>query len=185
MTSQDPPTTPEADNKRDLSTYLPVAVGLVIVALLGYGLLSSHTPDRPQRGETAPDFALTLLDGTQITLSELRGQVVVLNFWASWCSPCRREAPALQSVWESYQDQGVAFVGVTYRDAKDASLAFIDEYGLTYPNGLDEMGRISGDYGVTAVPETYVIDRAGQVSWFRIGEVQADELAHQVELAGQ
>ena len=118
-----------------------------------------------------------------MSLADLRGQVVVLNFWASWCAPCRREAPALQSVWETYKDQGVAFVGVTYHDAEGASLAFIEEYGITYPNGVDEMERISRDYGVTAVPETYVIDRAGRLVWSQIGEVQAQVLIRQIELA--
>jgi cytochrome c biogenesis protein CcmG/thiol:disulfide interchange protein DsbE len=185
MTGQELPDPTEVSPKRDLSARLLIAVGLVILALLAYGLFSSRPAGRPQRGENAPDFTLALLDGSDVTLSDLRGQVVVLNFWASWCSPCRREAPALQRVWETYQDRDVAFVGVTYRDAKDASLAFIQEYGLTYPNGLDEQGQISDDYGVTAVPETYVIDREGRVAWFQIGEVQAETLARQVEQAGE
>jgi cytochrome c biogenesis protein CcmG/thiol:disulfide interchange protein DsbE len=185
MTDQELSEAPETGRKRNLSTALPIAVGLVIVALLAYGFLTSRESGRPQRGELAPDFTLALLDGSQVTLSDLRGQVVVLNFWASWCSPCRREAPALQSVWETYHNQGVAFVGVTYRDAKEASRAFVEEYGLTYPNGLDEMGRVSSVYGVTAVPETYVIDRTGRIAWFQIGEVQAAELARQVEQAGE
>jgi cytochrome c biogenesis protein CcmG/thiol:disulfide interchange protein DsbE len=91
----------------------------------------------------------------------------------------------LQSVWEAYQDQGVAFVGVTYHDAQDASLAFIKEYGITYPNGVDEMGRISDAFGVTAVPETYVIDRNGRLAWSQIGEVRAEELARQLDLVAE
>ncbi len=153
-----------------------MAVGLVLLALLTYGLLSSRDGGRPKRGELAPGFTLGLLDGSELTLADLRGQIVVLNFWASWCSPCRREAPALQNVWETYKDQGVVFVGVTYQDAKDASLAFISEYGITYPNGVDEKGRISRDYGVVAVPETYIIDREGRLTWFQIGEVREEAL---------
>ena len=161
----------------------------MLLALLTYGFLSSREGGRPQRGEFAPDFSLTLLDGadqgrpSEISLADLRGQVVVLNFWASWCSPCRREAPALQRVWEAYQDRGVVFVGLTYHDVEGASLAFIKEYGITYANGVDEMGRISRDYGVTAVPETFIIDREGRVAWFQIGEVQAETLTRQLELA--
>jgi DsbE subfamily thiol:disulfide oxidoreductase len=128
----------------------------------------------------APDFALTLLDGSEISLVGLRGQIVVLNFWASWCSPCRREAPALQRVWEAYRDQGVVFVGVTYQDAEAASLAFIEEFGITYANGVDAMGRISSEYGVTAVPETYVIDRDGRLVWSQIGEVWEETLVEQL-----
>jgi cytochrome c biogenesis protein CcmG/thiol:disulfide interchange protein DsbE len=183
MTDQDLAEAPETRPKRNLSTQLAIAIGLVLLALLIYGFVSSRESGRPQRGELVPDFTLTLLDGSELTLAELRGQVVVLNFWASWCAPCRREASDLQNVWEAYKDAGVVFVGVTYRDAPDASSAFIDEHGLTYPNGTDEMGRISHDYGVTAVPETYVIDREGRLAWSQIGEVQAEELTHQIELA--
>jgi len=185
MTDRDPSDALEPSSKRNLSTHLFVAIGLVLLVLLTYGFVSSRDGGRPQPGELAPGFSLTLMDGSELALSDLRGQVVVLNFWASWCSPCRREAPAFQSVWEATKDRGVAFVGVTYRDAQDASLAFIEEYGLTYPNGVDEMGRISDDYGVTAVPETFVIDREGRVAWLQIGEVQADLLARQIELAAE
>ena len=187
MTDRESLETSEARKKGNLSTSVSLAVALVLLALLTYGFLSSRRGGRPQRGELVPGFSLALLDGSELTLADLRGQIVVLNFWASWCSPCRREAPALQRVWETYKDQGVVFVGVTYRDAKGASLAFIKEYGITYPNGVDERGRISGDYGVTAVPETYVIDREGRLAWFQIGEAQAealaDVLARQLELA--
>jgi cytochrome c biogenesis protein CcmG/thiol:disulfide interchange protein DsbE len=176
---------PETGSKRDLSTHLFVAIGFVILALLIYGFLSSREGGRLQRGEPVPDFALTLLDGSELALADLQGQVVVLNFWASWCAPCRREASALQRVWEAFQDQGVVFVGVTYQDATDASLAFMDEYGITYANGEDEMGRISSAYGVTAVPETYVIDREGRLAWSQIGEVRAEVLTRQLELVAE
>jgi cytochrome c biogenesis protein CcmG/thiol:disulfide interchange protein DsbE len=169
-------------SKRNLSTPLFVAIGLVILALMAYGFLSSRGGGgRPQRGEPVADFDLELLDGSSLSLSDLQGQVVVLNFWASWCAPCRREASDLQAVWETYHDQGVTFVGITYRDAQDASLSFIDEHGITYPNGVDEMGRISDTYGVTAVPETYVIDGQGRLAWSQIGEIQAEALARQLE----
>jgi DsbE subfamily thiol:disulfide oxidoreductase len=183
MIDQEPASTPEVSSKRNLSTSLSVAVAVVLLALLTYGFLSSRSGGRLQRGELVPDFTLALLDGSEVTLAELRGQVVVLNFWASWCAPCRLEASALQSVWEAYRDQGVVFVGVTYHDAQGASLAFINEYGITYPNGVDKRGQISRDYGVTGVPETYVIDREGRLTWFQIGEVDAEELSQQVALA--
>ena len=181
MTDQESLETPEIRPKGNWATRLPVVVGLVLLALLAYGFLSSREDRRPQRGELAPDFSLTLLDGSEVTLAGLRGQIVVLNFWASWCSPCRREAPVLQRVWETYKDQGVVFVGLTYHDAEGASLAFIQEYGITYANGVDEMGRISRDYGVTAVPETFIIDREGKIAWFQIGEVREETLVQQLE----
>jgi cytochrome c biogenesis protein CcmG/thiol:disulfide interchange protein DsbE len=185
MTDQEVAGIPEVNPKSSLSTRLSVVVGLVLLGLLTYGFLSSRGGGRLQRGELAPDFALVLFDGSEVSLADLRGQVVVLNFWASWCSPCRREAPALQETWAMYEDQGVAFVGVTYQDTKGASERFIQEFGITYPNGKDEKGQISRAYGVTGVPETFVIDRNGQVTWFQIGEVRAEELARQVELAAE
>jgi len=180
MTDQELSSAQETGPKRNLSTPLFVAIGLVLLALVAYGFLSSRGGGRPQRGEPVPDFSLELLDGSSLSLSDLQGQVVVLNFWASWCAPCRREAADLQAVWETYQNQGVTLVGITYRDAQDASLSFIDEHGITYPNGVDEMGRISDAYGVTAVPETYVIDREGRLAWSQIGEIQAEMLARQL-----
>ena len=173
MTDQESIESPETESRRNLFTPLFVAIALVLLTLVGYGLLSSGGSGRPKRGEPVPDFALTLLDGSELTLDDLRGKVVVLNFWASWCAPCRREASALQRVWEATQDQGVVFVGVAYRDARAASIAFLEEYGITYPNGVDLGGRISDAYGVTAVPETYLIDREGRLAWSQIGEVQA------------
>jgi cytochrome c biogenesis protein CcmG/thiol:disulfide interchange protein DsbE len=181
MTDREPSEIPKARKNGNLSASVSMAVGLALLALLAYGFLSSRGGGRPQRGELAPGFTLALFDGSEVTLADLRGKTVVLNFWASWCSPCRREAPALQRVWETYKDQGVVFVGLTYHDARGASLAFIKEYGITYPNGVDEKGQISHEYGVTAVPETYVIDREGRLAWFQIGEVQEETLVRELE----
>ena len=169
-----------AEGNCSLSLVLWVAVPLAIVGLLAFGFFSSGR-SRPQPGEPAPAFALALLDGSQLALHDLRGQVVVLHFWASWCDPCRREAPDLQQVWEQYQDRGVAFLGVTFQDARGASEAFIERFGLTYPNGVDERGRISQAYGVVAVPETFIIDREGQIAVVHVGPVRAERLAQDLE----
>jgi len=131
-------------------------------------------------GDPAPGFSLTSFDGTEFTSDALRGQVVVLNFWASWCSPCREEAPALQAVWQEVQDEGVVFLGATYRDAKSASQEFIDTFGITYQNGIDTQGQISRAYGVTAVPETYIIDRDGNIAWIHIGALDAETLSQEI-----
>lgn len=180
MVDQGVPRAPEVQNKSNLCTIISAAVGLGLLTLLTIAFLSADN-GHPRQGDPAPDFSLTLLDGSEVSLSDLRGHVVVLNFWASWCSPCRTEAPVLQRAWETYKDRGVLFLGTSYHDAGGASQAFIEEFGITYPNGVDLRGRISRAYAVTGVPETFIIDRDGRVAWFLIGEVQADALARQLE----
>ncbi|MBN8593211.1 MAG: TlpA family protein disulfide reductase [Anaerolineae bacterium] len=160
-------------------------VGVVAVAAV-FGLaLIDRNAGQPTSGP-APDFTLTTLDGQDVRLSDLRGQVVVINFWASWCVPCRDEAPALQAVWERYRDRGVVLLGVAWTDTERNARAFIDEFSQNYPNGLDLGTRIGELYGITGVPETFVIDQQGQVVGFYPIALQQDQLAAVIEsvLAG-
>lgn len=115
----------------------------------------------------APDFELPLLeDGAgSLRLSSLRQQVVVLNFWASWCAPCRLEAPDLQSTWEDYRDRGVRFVGVDELDDRFAAQGFIREFAITYPSVFDPSGSLADDYAFIGLPATYVIDRDGMIRY--------------------
>lgn len=172
----------EDQGKRNMSPIILTVVGLGFLGLLVFGFLSPRE-GRPKVGDPAPGFSLTYFDGTELVLGELGGQVVVLNFWASWCSPCREEAPALQAVWQQVQHEGVVFVGVTYHDVESASQEFIDTFGITYQNGVDAQGQISRAYGVTAVPETYIIDREGNVAWVHIGALDAETLSQQIRRA--
>ena len=114
-------------------------------------------------GSLAPDFEIGLLDGGTLRLSELLGKVVVLNFWASWCPPCRAEMPAFQSISQEYADQGVVFVGVAVSDTEDDAGGFMAQAGVTYPLGLDTTGDISKEYMVVVMPTTYFINREGEV----------------------
>lgn len=136
-------------------------VTLIVLALLAWAVRTKSAP--PLESGVAPDFALTTFDGQQITLSELRGKPVVINFWASWCIPCRTEAPLLERVWQEYRDRGVIVLGIDYVDTEDAAKKFIQEYGMTYPNGPDLGTRISQTYRITGVPETYFITREGKM----------------------
>lgn len=111
----------------------------------------------------APDFTLDLFLGEQLRLADLRGKPVLINFWASWCPPCREEAPLLERTWREYRDKGVVFVGVDIWDSEEDARKFLKEFDITYPNGPDPRGEISIDYGLTGIPETYFIDREGQV----------------------
>ncbi|MFQ5595680.1 MAG: TlpA family protein disulfide reductase [Anaerolineae bacterium] len=138
---------------------------VVIVALLGLltmGLRSAGSS--PEIGEPAPDFSLSLYDGGDLTLSDLRGQVVVINFWASWCDPCRDEAPALERVWRDYKDRGVVFIGVDYVDVESSAREYMAEFDVTYPNGLDKGQRISRAYRIRGVPETFFVDKSGNIA---------------------
>ena len=112
----------------------------------------------------APDFELPLLaGGGQLRLSSLRDHVVVLNFWASWCSPCRLEAPDLQSAWKDYRSRGVRFVGVDELDDRFAAQGFIREFAITYPSVFDPSGSLADDYAFIGLPATYVIDQEGTI----------------------
>ncbi len=125
------------------------------------------TPDRQVRkidlgsGKEAPDFEIELIDGETVTLSGYRGEVVLLNFWGTWCPPCRAEMPSLQRSWEEYKDQGVTFLGVAIYDEKADVEKFAEAYGITYPLGVDILGDLTVDYKVTSFPTTFLIDREG------------------------
>jgi cytochrome c biogenesis protein CcmG/thiol:disulfide interchange protein DsbE len=139
------------------------AIGLVLL-VMGIGLVRSFVA-QPDTG-AAPDFTITTFDGDSITLSAQRGKVVVINFWASWCVPCEQEAPDLEKTWEKYRDQGVLFIGVDYVDSEEKARAFIARYGITYPNGPDLRTEISDLYHIRGVPETFIVDRDGQIVFF-------------------
>ncbi len=143
---------------------------LAILGLLAYGFTTEpkYIPT-PLLAKPAPLFTLTLFDGGALRLEDLRGKVVFLNFWASWCPPCRAEARTLEAAWQKYKDQGMVFVGVNIQDQEENARAFIDEFGITYPNGIDRGSRIAIDYGVWGLPETFFIDRVGRITYKHIG----------------
>ena len=125
----------------------------------------------------APDFELPSLDdGTPIALSSFRGQVVVLNFWASWCAPCRLEAPGLRRVSERYRDRGVRFLGVDYRDDDAAGRAFVGEFRLRYPSVTDPSGSLAYDYELIGFPTTFIIDPAGTIRYRFVGYLDEEVL---------
>ena len=126
--------------------------------------------------ETPSDFTLLQFDGTTATLSEFLGRPIMVDFWGSWCVPCRREAATLEKVWREYADRGVVFIGVDVFDTDSRARSFIREFDITYPVGPDPKGRIAVEYGLTGVPEKYFIDRQGRIVRKLVGPLSEDRL---------
>ncbi len=147
------------------------------VALLAYGFTKDpRAIPTPLTGRPAPDFSLSLFDGRVVRLSDFRGKVVFLNFWASWCPPCRDEAPLLEQAWRGYKGQNILFLGVDIQDSEEAARTFLREFGISYMNGRDPTGRIAIDYGVYGIPETFFIDREGRITYKHIGALDGQTL---------
>jgi cytochrome c biogenesis protein CcmG/thiol:disulfide interchange protein DsbE len=148
-----------------------VAIGLValLFILLAWSLLNdeggtlaaqANRGDRP----AAPEFTLERLDADgELELAALKGKAVVVNFWASWCSPCKDEAPFLEQVWREHRDRGLVVVGLDAKDFRADARRFAERYGLTFPLVYDGPGDLTSSYGVTGFPETFVVDRKGKV----------------------
>lgn len=130
---------------------------------------------------SAAEFTLTLYDGRVVTLPALRGRVVMVDFWASWCAPCRQEAPILAEVYLEYADQPVEFVGVNIWDRSEDAVNFLEAFEVSYPNGEDEMGTITIDYGVRGIPEKFFIDRDGVLRQKFIGPMHAEALRDAID----
>ncbi|MFM8322183.1 MAG: TlpA family protein disulfide reductase [Chloroflexota bacterium] len=152
---------------------------LALLVLVFFGLRRAQAGSF-EVGQQAPDFTLTTFDGQTYKLSELRGKVVVLNFWASWCKPCEQEAADLEAAWKLYEGRGdVLFLGVAWTDTDAQSMVYLNKFGITYPNGPDMRTKMSQAYRITGVPETFVIDRNGVLAavkfspFLSVSEIQA------------
>src|SRR3990172_7651973 len=139
-----------------------------VQSAVGAPLSSSPSP---REGFLAPDFTLDTLDGKKVTLSELRGKIVLINLWATWCPPCRAEMPALENAYEQYKDSGVVILGlnVTNQDSEKDIPLFIDEFGLTFPILLDRDGSVSALYQLRGLPTTYFVNREGIIRTVVVG----------------
>ncbi|PJB65233.1 MAG: hypothetical protein CO094_10495 [Anaerolineae bacterium CG_4_9_14_3_um_filter_57_17] len=160
-----------------------LAVLMVIVAL---GLKRSQQ-GTVAPGDKIPDFTLTFFDGytyqnqPQVNLSDLRGKVVILNFWASWCKPCEEEAALLEAAWKSYEADGkVIFIGADYVDTEPEARGYLAKFGITYPNGPDLGTKISQFFRIKGVPETYFIDANGVLQYVQIGPFSSEAQIRQI-----
>ena len=159
-----------------------VAVVAGLLAVLGWRLATQDTS--PLRG-TAPDFTLPRLDTAgDLHLVSLRGKAVVMNFWASWCIPCKQEAPVLQAAWKRWSAQGLVVLGVDAEDFSGDARSFMRRYGVSYPVVRDGPGKVKGTYRVDGFPETYFVDRKGTIVGDHVkGPVTSEVLERNVRLA--
>jgi cytochrome c biogenesis protein CcmG/thiol:disulfide interchange protein DsbE len=156
---------------------------LPVLALLAYGFrVDPRAVPSPLVGRPAANFALASLEGGTVSLTAERGKVVVVNFWASWCYPaCYEEAPVLERGWRTYRDRGVLVVGIDIQDTLEAARKFVGDFRLTFPIVQDTTGKVSVDYGVYGVPETFFIDRRGQIRAKHVGAVTDEVFRTHVE----
>lgn len=173
------PGAPRVASRPKVGIILIFAVILAFLGLLAWGLNQAQAGPRDKG--VAPDFTITSFDGRQATLSDPRGRVVIINFWASWCLPCREEAAYLEQTWRKYKDKGVVFIGVDYVDTEKEALAYIKEFDITYINGPDLGTRISQAYNIKGVPETYYVAKNGELRGVHIGPLKTPELDQKID----
>ncbi|MFO3796845.1 MAG: TlpA family protein disulfide reductase [Anaerolineales bacterium] len=160
-----------------------VWIGLLgLLLLLGIGLIRAQQGTIQRGDRVPPNLTLTLYQGyeyngqSQVSFQELRGKVVLINFWASWCKPCEQEAAELQQAWEYYQPSGeVVFLGANYVDTEPDARIYLKKFKVTYPNGPDLGTRLAQRFRIKGVPETFILDREGVVQYAKIGPFRSIE----------
>ena len=163
-----------------ITTIFPVIAFIAILTWASLGRDSGPTGIGVNTGSgkidieptLAPEFNISLSNGKKLSLSDLRGKVVLIDFWASWCAPCRHEADILAQTYLEYTDQPIEFVGINIWDNPEAASLHLKEFKPLYPNGIDIDGKIGIDYGVSGIPEKYFVDTKGQLSRKYIGPIQ-------------
>ncbi|MDI9549065.1 MAG: TlpA disulfide reductase family protein [Chloroflexota bacterium] len=174
--TQDAPNTPDAQAPAPapgmVVVWRAIFVGILLlfVVLLAWRLWDTNRSEHRASG-MAPPFTFTTFEGETISLDDLQGQGVVVNFWASWCDPCRDEAALLEQAWRREKDNGIVFIGLDYLDQEPAAKAYLAEFGITYPNGPDLRSEAARRYGIKGVPETFFINSAGEIAQTVIGPI--------------
>lgn len=156
-------------------TPIRVAILVVLLAALIFAVYSSFKKDSSTIavGETAPNFSLQQLDGKEVKLADLRGKGVVLNFWGSWCVPCKTEMPELEKQSQAFTSKGVVFTGVNIGESPITVKQFVDQVGVTFPIWLDQQREITRLYNIGPIPTTFFIDKDGVVKDVVIGQMNA------------
>lgn len=166
--------------------FVRIAVTVAIVGLVVVLLLAFRRDPQDLRtgtiGKPAAAFDLERLDGnSRIRLADYAGKVVIVNFWASWCVPCKQENPALVAVWERYRTSDVMLIGILYQDSLDSARDYTRRMGNTWPTGIDDDGRVAFAYGVFGIPETFFIGPDGVIAGRHIGAIDEATLVRGIE----
>lgn len=153
----------------------------VLVAGLGW-YLSNRSPESPVRGverrdDPLPELSGPALDGSALSTADFRGQILVVNVWATWCGPCRREQPALQRLFEEYADRGVRFLGINFQDDEAKARRWVERFDVGYPSLQDPSGGFADDLGFFGLPDTYIVDAGGTIRFAIFGETSRSEVS--------
>ena len=168
--------------ERNQSYFRRVSLGLLAVVLVGILVVQGCTPSSQSitsdgqeatavvnAGESAPDFTLVDLEGNQVSLSDFRGKTVFVNFWATWCPPCRAEMPEIEAIYQEYKDKDVVVIGVDILESEDVVRQFVEQGGYSWTFVLDTTGEVTASYNITAIPTSLFIDKDGIIQAVNIG----------------
>ena len=147
---------------------------MAFIVLLAVRLWQTNVQEQRAAGE-APALRFTTFDGVEVDLDELRGKGVVINFWASWCTPCRDEAELLEETWRREKENGIVFLGLDYLDQEPAALAYLAEFDVTYPNGPDLRSQAARRYRIQGVPETFFVSPEGRIVETVVGPIASQQ----------
>jgi peroxiredoxin len=148
---------------------------VVMIGLIGFAFYQMSGHQKPGIGDTAPFFTLTTLEGKQRSLHDSKGKVVILNFWGTWCEPCRQEMPVIQKMYETYHDKGLEVIAVNIAETAVSVSSFVQQVGITFPIWMDTEQEVMQLYGVGSIPSTFVIDPTGVIRYKIQGRLEVSQ----------
>ena len=186
---------PAARSAPPLALWILLILGLAAVSI-GIRLLIVDAPNAPDpsavransiyrftSGDPAPDFTVRTLDGQTLSLKDIKGQIVMVNFWATWCPPCRSEMPDMERLYQERKDDGVQILAVNLQEAPEPVSRFVEQYNLTFPIVMDTSGEMSQLFGVQSLPTSFFIDKEGKISGFHVGSLNKSAIERRIAQA--